>query len=198
MPGLPVVSAVAGGRAKVIHMQGVETGAAALLAQHLRHGGTAQIMVVTGCMQPFLAPGDVIIVRGACAPTLYTGAQVGDMLVLAAGTRPLVHRLVRIDRRSGRTQLVTKGDRARHCDGALAWQDPALLGRVEAVRRGEQLLELGCDRASLACGRGLAGISRATAWVERLNPPWRQGARRLLWWAAWGLAAWAWHGAKVR
>jgi signal peptidase I len=77
-------------------------------------------------MNPTVASGDHVVI----APTDPEKIQVGDV-VMVAGDRPWIHRVVRID--SGAGVLVTKGD---NCVG----EDPpvkieAVVGTVVNVKR---------------------------------------------------------------
>lgn len=142
--------------------------AAALLAGILAAGGAAHLSVVTGSMTPFLQPGDRVVVRATSPERL----RPGDILLVAAQPRPLLHRLLTIRREGSAAVLCTKGDAARRCDAALCAQQ--VLGRVVAIERsGRSLRCVGnYAQAPSSVNRLLALLSLWCASIQGLRPPW--------------------------
>jgi predicted phage tail protein len=109
-------------------------------------------------MRPFIRDGDVVEVTPVDAEALRRGDVV---LRVDAHERPLVHRVIEIERGRTGLQVRTRGDAMAVADGAVDGRQ--ILGRVVAVERNGRRLVL--DR----------GLSRsiAHAWVA-LSPagPW--------------------------
>ena len=97
-----------------------------LAAEVLARGGRFQLLVNGASMQPWLVAGDRVDLAAVEPARL----RVGD-IVLTGGSRPLLHRVVRIDRAAG--VVVTRGDAADQDDPPLPLGD--LVGRVVSVQR---------------------------------------------------------------
>lgn len=100
-------------------------------------GTPLRFRVTSESMAPLLLPGDEVIVAAAPPETL----RPGDVIVAAAPGRPfVVHRLVALRREGDGFWLVTRGDRSGTPDPA--WTAEAIVGRVVAVVRAGQMLDL--------------------------------------------------------
>jgi hypothetical protein len=118
-------------------------------------------------MWPLIAPGDWIRVDGSRVP------QVGDVVVVAVGSRLVAHRLVERHGAGHRALLVTKGD-------AEAWADPPILasralGVVGAVRHEPT----GAGSSVGLGGRTARALARLSIASGRLATPARDAARAL-------------------
>jgi Peptidase S24-like len=139
----------------------------ALLEANGRHGSRTWVQATGASMWPLIVPGDWIRVDGGRAPL------VGDVVVVAVGTRLVAHRLVARHGTGRRALLVTKGD-------AEAWADPpvqahAVLGVVGAVRH---------ERTGRASSAGLTGrparaLARLSGAAGRHLTPAHDAARAL-------------------
>ena len=87
-------------------------------------GGTAT--VVGRSMRPLLRPGTRVITR-----PLSGAPRLGAILVYAAADRLVIHRLVRIERRSEGLRWVTKGDLSPRCDAPI--EPDRVLGQVVRI-----------------------------------------------------------------
>ena len=86
------------------------------------------VTVVGRSMWPLIQEGDRITIQPlAGLPPL------GTVLVYAAKDRLVVHRLVRVQRRGGDVQLVTKGDLSRRYDSPI--EPERVLGRAIRAER---------------------------------------------------------------
>jgi signal peptidase I len=99
---------------------------ASLAAEIIRRGRNVRLPTRGESMHPTVASGDHVVI----APTAPEGIQVGDV-VMVAGDRPWIHRVVRID--SGAGVLVTKGDDCAIEDPPIKIE--AVVGRVVGVTR---------------------------------------------------------------
>jgi signal peptidase I len=97
-----------------------------LAADVLAKGGRFQFRVTGTSMQPGLVAGDLVVLASIDPERL----AVGDV-VLIRGPRPLLHRVVRIDKKKG--QVISRGDAAQGDDPPANLTD--LVGRVIAVER---------------------------------------------------------------
>ncbi len=116
-------------------------------------------ITVTGwSMAPALRPGDRLLLDDGAL-------RVGDVVVVAAPRRLLVHRVIAFgtacDGEPG--FVITRGDGVRHCDAPAPLT--AVLGRVVAVERNGQR-------------RPVPNRLRAPRWLVRLAARWQ---RRKLW-----------------
>lgn len=99
----------------------------ASVAAEILHRGRSVCLPTRGAsMNPTVASGDHVVI----AQTDPEKIRVGDV-VMVAGERPLIHRVVRVDSRAG--TLVTKGD-------SYVAEDPpvrieAVVGAVVSVKR---------------------------------------------------------------
>jgi peptidase S24-like protein len=141
----------------------------ALLEANGRHGSRTWVQATGSSMWPLITPGDWIRVDGCRAP------QVGDVVVVAVGSRLIAHRLVKRHGAGPRALLVTKGD-------AEAWADPpvqarAALGVVGAVRHERD----GRPSSAGLTGRPARTLARLSGGAGRLLTPARDAALALPW-----------------
>ncbi len=113
-----------------------------LASQVLARGERFPLRVTGASMQPWLWQGDLVLLGPVDGDRLAPGD-----VVLAGGPRPILHRVVRIDR--GARQVITRGDAASEPDPAIPMA--ALVGRVVGVERALPL----CLRRLLRAGRRL-------------------------------------------
>jgi signal peptidase I len=105
------------------------------LLTHLLSRNTAVRFTVTGdSMRPFLAGGETVLLRRVLPAEI----RRGDLLLCRqagqAGGRLLLHRVVRIRRRTGLPALIqTQGDALRTPDAPVP--ESQVVGRVSAVAR---------------------------------------------------------------
>lgn len=139
--------------------------------EQVAQGVPLRFRVTSDSMAPLLLPGDEVIVAAAPPETL----RPGDLIVAAAPGRPfVVHRLVALQREGAGFWLVTRGDRSSTPDPA--WTAEAVIGRVVAVVRAGQTLDLRRGR-----GRAMALMQSVLARLEAATyVPLRGAAYRLL------------------
>jgi len=109
-----------------------ETLGCELAAEVLRSFGKLRLRATGASMLPAIWPGDVLEVRRQAV----TDVQPGDVVLFWRRGRLVAHRVVEKLARSGRTLLVTQGDRQSAADAPVSAED--LLGRVIGVRRGNR------------------------------------------------------------
>lgn len=111
-------------------------------------------IAVTGwSMAPLLRPGDRVVLDGGVL-------RVGEVVVVAAPERLLVHRIAAIvDGGDGASFVVTRGDRVARCDAPSPVA--AVLGRVVAVERNGRR-------------RPLPQRSQASRWWLRVFDGWQR------------------------
>ena len=124
---------------------------------------TAACITVTGwSMAPALRPGDrVLLADGAL--------RVGDVVVVTAPQRLLVHRVVAfVAARDGSEPgfVITRGDGVRHCDAPSPLA--SVLGRVVAVERNGRR-------------RPVPERLRTPRWLVRMAVRWQQKQQRHRW-----------------
>jgi len=134
--------------------------ASALVEERLDAGGVVRFTIPTASMWPTLAPGDAVLVRGACMDEL----RVGDIVIGKWGEGWRAHRLIECRREAAQTLLITQGDNCGMADEA--WPAAQLVGVIVAVRRGERVLNLqsGWTRR---IGAGLAFLLRRQNAAQR-------------------------------
>jgi len=139
----------------------------ALLEANGRHGSRTWMQAGGSSMWPLIAPGDWIRVDGCRAP------QVGDVVVVAVGSRLVAHRLVERHGAGRRALLITKGDAEAWADAPLPAR--AALGVVGAVRHERE------GRASSVglTGRPARALARLSRAAGRRATPARDAARAL-------------------
>ena len=92
--------------------------------------GYVPYTVLTGSMQPSIAPGDVVIDK----PVQPSELRVGDVVTFpdpANKERLITHRVRRVDNRAGTVRVVTRGD-ANNQDERWAAPADGRVGRVAA------------------------------------------------------------------
>jgi signal peptidase I len=145
--------------------EAVAAAAALLFTQFLAAGGAARLTVVTGSMIPFLRPGDRVVVQAVPPESLH----IGDILLLTAQPRPLLHRLLAIHGAGSDAILRTKGDAARYCDEEIHMQQ--VIGRVTAIERsGKRLQCTPATRPGSSLNRLLVLLSLGGARAQTIRP----------------------------
>lgn len=144
--------------------------------EQVAQGVPLRFRVTSDSMAPLLLPGDEVMVAAAPPETL----RPGDLVVAATPGRAffVVHRLVALHREGDGFWLVTRGDRSSTPDPA--WPAEAIVGRVVAVVRAGQTLDLrrGRGRAMALAQSVLARLETATYMLLR-NAAYRLLGRRL-------------------
>lgn len=135
-----------------------------------RQAGEQRLMPITGqSMHPLLHPGDQVVITHNLA-----ALQPGDIIVFWDTERLLVHRLLRIDAASKEARFVAKGDNQLDSDPPVTAE--ALVGRVQAIRRGDRLLSLETSlwrRLGWLLAVGGRGWLRLRTWTSSTSPRWR-------------------------
>lgn len=99
----------------------------------LQEQGNAQWLPVTGrSMLPLIWPGDQVLVTAVWQP-----ATRGDILTFMQDGQLNTHRLLRTTNVGGQQLYITKGDNLWQPDPPLL--ATAIIGRVEAMRRGKRV-----------------------------------------------------------
>ncbi len=98
--------------------------------------GRQHAIPVTGhSMLPLIQDGDhVLVAHGA------SGVRRGDIALFRRGDTFIAHRVLHVYGGNVGPLVITKGDSAHHLDPA--WHADEMVGRVLAVRRGDQHLSL--------------------------------------------------------
>ncbi len=108
---------------------GRDAAAAALFADALARFGVQSMKAGGRSMLPAIWPGDLLTITAADRPQ----TKPGDIVVVDAGNRLIVHRLV--EHRSGsRGEAVTRGDAMNRADAPVP--STHLIGIVTSIRRG--------------------------------------------------------------
>ena len=107
-----------------------------LIREEMAQGTTFRFRVISGSMAPLIAAGDEIVVERASADRL----RRGDIVLYTVGGAFHTHRLLARRRHGSATLLVTKGDTSLNPD--QPWREEQLLGKVVAIRRGDQTIDL--------------------------------------------------------
>jgi hypothetical protein len=140
---------------------------AVLLRELSHHGMEGELPVRGGSMRPTLREGD----RVRLVPATASDVRVGDVVVRAGASGPIIHRLVGWWPSEGGSCILTKGDGAARLDppGGRA----EVVGRVVARVRDGRVRRL--DRGGTRlCGRGRAAASLAEGLILEL---WSRGSR---------------------
>jgi signal peptidase I len=145
-------------------------------------------LVASQSMSPLIRSGDRVRVGQAEPGAL----RPGDIVLFAAVDGSLVtHRYIGSACVAGDTLLHTKGDRSLVPD--TPWPAAGLVGRVEAILRGEKELDVGRGRGYLVHRLLALLMTRGGAWINRLpGDLTRRGGYRLVRWLAELLAWLAW------
>jgi signal peptidase I len=117
---------------------------------HDQTAGPLRLPVVSDSMRPLLRAGDWIVVESAAPAAL----RLGDIIVVQRGVELITHRVVSHDTQGWRTH----GDNTRVLDQVV--QPEEIVGRVSAIERGAQRLDLQARRWQTA-NRWIGGIDRA-------------------------------------
>ncbi len=139
-------------------------------------GTPLRFRVTSDSMAPLLIPGDEVMVAAAPPETL----RPGDLVVAAAPGAALfvVHRLVALRREGDGFWLVTRGDRSSTPDPA--WPAEAIVGRVVAVVRAGQTLDLRRGRGrAMALAQGVLARLEAATYTLLRNAAYRLPGRRV-------------------
>jgi len=143
-----------------------------LAAEVLESGNSVRFRALGGSMDPFIRDGDVVVVR-PCAHI-----RLGDIVLCCPGEgRPVVHRIVGVQRVAGYEKYLLRGDAVRCADGYVTLQE--VLGRVAGVERGAKFIKLDGGGLRLlglvwaVCPRLCSGLYRAVSAL------WREGKRCL-------------------
>jgi len=116
---------------------GRERAIQAIVREGLAAGHTFRPRVISGSMSPFICIDDRVQVR----PVELGALRPGDIVVLASPDGALVtHRYIHFSQEGDEVQLLTKGDRPLALDSP--WPAAALVGRVEAIDRGNRQLPI--------------------------------------------------------
>ncbi len=124
-------------------------------------GGSLWVQVTGISMNPVLREGDSVLL----AP-LERAPRRGDVLFIALGERPLLHRVRRVER----GDIVTRGDAALTDDAPVSLAD--CVARALAVRRGSVTVAL-----TPTLEFGLRGLLWFGAWTIRASLPSWMGRR---------------------
>jgi len=95
-------------------------------------GKQSSVKLSGNSMRPLLKNGSTVVVEHGS-----DGICFGDIIVFRREGTLVVHRVVRVCRRSGKRLFVTKGDRALKFDPSLL-REHDVLGRVVGVAKGEK------------------------------------------------------------
>lgn len=142
----------------------------AVLAAWKQTGGQHLIPISGRSMLPLIRDGDRVLVRHG-----HTDVRRGDIVVFRQGDQLIAHRVLRIcqggaGRGTGRgtgPTFITKGDNVLHLDRPLSGSK--ILGRVLAVRRGNQHLSLNTAGWRLAGWLIAAGMLPAATAYSRIR-----------------------------
>ena len=135
-----------------------------LAVELLRSRGAARLPVNGSSMLPCLWPGDVLAVRHQELAEI----QPGQVVVFQRDAKLVVHRVIRQLHREGSTVLITRGYRRWRPDAPVTADE--LLGRVEAVERGDRRFEPALTRwgrvGSVLCRSELGArmVARLMRW----------------------------------
>lgn len=123
-----------------------------------RQAGESHYIPVRGMsMLPLLRDGDHLLLAHG-----NRDIRRGDIVVFQRSDGLIAHRVLRVlDIENGRT-LVTKGDHVSAPDPLISAEE--LLGRVQAVRRGERQMRLD-TRAWRRAGEAIAWVMLAETWL---------------------------------
>ena len=133
----------------------LSSAAFAALSETLLQAGTAVRFRANGAsMLPLIQEGDVLLVK----PVAPCQIHMGDVVLFTTEEgRPLVHRVIKRQKRAQRYSFLLKADQASEQDGLIAQE--GVLGRLESVERAGR--EISMRRlAYRMMGLGLAWRSR--------------------------------------
>jgi signal peptidase I len=140
--------------------------ACALSRELVNCGLPVRLRVRGQSMAPLIRDGDVIRV----IPVSVDQVAVGDVILFRTGTGLLAHRVIERDQDPTGVRLITRGDGHWFADAPLDNAEN-LIGRVERVQRGRQIVRLDRGLAG-SLGRLVARNRAAHLVVRRLGWIW--------------------------
>jgi signal peptidase I len=131
-----------------------EAEAMALAREHLARDGWLRVPVTSGSMTPMMRPGDWVQVEAISRPL-----RVGDIVMVDAGGKAVIHRLIWITQR----YLITQGDAVFRFD--VPFTPGQVIGIVTArERNGRRQKTDSFPLRLLSFLRLMISIARAMVW----------------------------------
>ncbi len=127
------------------------------IAKQLQEHGRVHLLVRGSSMQPWVRPGDIVLIRSAGIEEV----RCGDVVLFQRENRLFVHRLVEKRGTLRETTFLAKGDAHPGPDGVI--NDDLILGRVTCIYRGDKRIDLDSPH-QLALGLMVSQLSRRSAY----------------------------------
>lgn len=140
-----------------------------LASEILRSSGKLRLQVTGWSMLPAVLPGDTLHIESAENSHL----SEGDIVLFGRDRRLFAHRIVAKSRRSGNSQIVTRGDAMPQPDPPVTENE--LLGKVAYIARNGKCIEPRrslrlTERAVAALIRRSPFAARAVVGIHGLRP----------------------------